>query len=117
MTVNGNGGGHPNYEPNSYDWAPKEDKSFAISKQTVSGSIGRYPHQHPNDNYEQPRTLFNKVFSEQDRKDVIANLSGPLSQCRQDIKERFVRHVFKVDPRYGGDLAKNVGVDLNAAKL
>jgi catalase len=61
--------------------------------------------------------LFNKVFTEQDRKDVIANLSGPLSQCRQDIKERFVRHVFKVDPRYGGDLAKNVGVDLNAAKL
>lgn len=32
MNVNGNGGGHPNYEPNSYDWAPKEDKSFAISK-------------------------------------------------------------------------------------
>lgn len=44
MTINGNGGGHPNYEPNSYDWAPKEDKSFALSKQAVTGSIGRYPH-------------------------------------------------------------------------
>ena len=116
MTVNGNGGGLPNYEPNSMG-GPTEDKSFAWSKQTVSGDIGRYPHQHPNDNYEQPRTLFNKVFSEQDRKDVIANISGPLSQCRQDIKERFVRHLFKVDPRYGGEVAKNVGVNLDAAKL
>ena len=44
MTVNGNSGGLPNYKPNSYDWAPKEDKSFALSKQAVTGSIGRYPH-------------------------------------------------------------------------
>lgn len=79
MTVNGNGDKFPtNYEPNSLN-GPVEDKSFAWSKQTVSGEIGRYPHLHPNDNYEQPRTLFNKVFSEQDRKDVIANISGPLS--------------------------------------
>jgi catalase len=43
MTVNGNGGGLPNYEPNSMG-GPTEDKSFAWSQQTVSGSIGRYPH-------------------------------------------------------------------------
>jgi len=63
MSVNGNGGGNPNYEPNSLN-GPKENKSYAYSRQEVSGLIGRYPHQHPNDNYEQPRTLYNKVFSE-----------------------------------------------------
>ena len=52
MTINGNGDKFPtNYEPNSLN-GPVEDKSFAWSKQTVSGEIGRYPHLHPNDNYE-----------------------------------------------------------------
>ena len=112
MTVQGNGDKYPcNYEPNSLG-GPTEDKSCAWSKQTVSGQVGRYPHQHPNDNYEQARGLFNKVFSEQDRKDVIANISGPLSQCRQDIKDRFCAHLFKVDPRYGSEVAKNVGAVL-----
>jgi catalase len=43
MSVNGNGGGLPNYEPNSLN-GPKECKSYAISKVEVSGHIGRYPH-------------------------------------------------------------------------
>jgi len=117
MTVQGNGDKYPtNYEPNSAN-GPTEDKSYAWSSQTVSGAIGRYPHQHPNDNYEQPRELFNRVFSEQDRKDCIANISGPLSQCRQDIKDRFCAHLMKVDPRYGSEVAKNVGANLDKAKI
>lgn len=96
---------------------PVEDKSYAISPVAVSGHIGRYPHTHPNTNYEQPHTLFNKVFTEQDRKDVIANISGPLSQCRQDIKDRFCAHLLKVDPRFGGEVAKNVGANVTGAKL
>jgi catalase len=48
---------------------------------------------------------------------VIANISGPLSQCRQDIKDRFVAHLFKVDPRFGTEVAKNVGAQLQKAKL
>ena len=49
--------------------------------------------------------------------DVIANISGPLSKCRQDIKDRFCALLFKVDPRYGTDVAKNVGAVLNQAKI
>jgi len=65
MTVKGNGDKYPaNYEPNSFANAPKEDKSFKWSPVQVSGAVGRYPHQHPNDNYEQPRALFNNVFTE-----------------------------------------------------
>ena len=53
MTVKGNGDKYPaNYEPNSFANAPKEDKSFKWSPVQVSGAVGRYPHQHPNDNYE-----------------------------------------------------------------
>ena len=52
MQVMGGGAQFPtNYEPNSLN-GPKEDKQFAWAKHEVSGSIGRYPHQHPNTNYE-----------------------------------------------------------------
>jgi catalase len=64
--VNGNYGGAPNYEPNSLN-GPKEDPSVAWSKSAVSGQVGRYAYTHPNTYYEQPRTLWTKVFTEEQR--------------------------------------------------
>jgi catalase len=51
MCVNGGKGGNPNYEPNSLN-GPVEDKSYAISGEILSGKVGRYNHDHPNDNFE-----------------------------------------------------------------
>lgn len=117
MTVMGGGAQFPvNYEPNSVG-GPTENKAYAWAEHKVEGSIGRYPHQHPNTNYEQPRELFNKVFSEADRVAWIENISGPLSQCRQDIKDRFCAHLFKVDERMGKEVSKNVGANTQQARL
>lgn len=53
MLVDGGKDQHAvNYEPNSVAGTPTEDKSYAWSKQTVEGDIGRHPHAHPNTNYE-----------------------------------------------------------------
>jgi len=49
------------------------------------GEAGRYPHQHPNTNYEQPRELFRKVFDDEMRAKVIKTIAGGLGQCRRDI--------------------------------
>ena len=65
-TVNGNYGGQPNYEPNTLG-GPKEDPKYAWSKFPVSGEVGRYPYQHPNTYFEQPRALYETVFTEKDR--------------------------------------------------
>jgi len=116
MVVNGGKGGNPNYEPNSLN-GPVEDKSYAIAGEHLNAKVGRYPHDHPNDNYEQVRALWNNVFSDQDRKDVIANIGGFLGKCRQDIKERQVKHFYKVDPAYGEAVAKAVGVSVEIAKI
>ena len=116
MVVNGGGGGNPNYEPNTLS-GPVEDKSYAIHGQQLNAKVGRYPHAHPNDNYEQPRMLWNKVFSDQDRTDVVANIGGFLGKCRQDIKERQVKLFYKVDPVYGERIAKAVGVSIDNAKI
>jgi catalase len=62
-TVNGNFGGAPNYEPNTQD-GPVQDAKYAWHQAPISGTTGRFAYPHPNTCYEQPRTLWNKVFSE-----------------------------------------------------
>jgi len=114
--VNGNGGGAVNYEPNSLG-GPVEDPKFAWHKYPASGEIGRHKLAHPNTNYEQPRTLWKKVFTETDREHLISNLAGPLSQARRDIQEGMLAHFYKIDPDYGNRLAKAIGVPVNKAKL
>jgi catalase len=83
-TVNGNQGSGPNYEPNSHG-GPVEDPSKKWHAHPVSGNVARYPHQHPNDNYEQPRALFRKVMSETDRNHLIENIVGSLKGARRDV--------------------------------
>ena len=57
MTVKGNGDKFPtNYEPNSYN-GPTQNPAYKWSPVAISGAVGRYPHSHPNDNFEQPRAL------------------------------------------------------------
>jgi len=96
---------------------PAENKAYAQHKFPVTGEAGRYAYQHPNDNYEQPRTLFRKVFSDYDRKTVIENIGGAMKGCRMDIKERMVKHFMKVDEEYGSGIAKIVGVPVQKSKL
>jgi catalase len=68
--VNGNYGGAPNYEPNTAN-GPVEDPTKAWSPYTVSGQVGRHKLSHPNTYYEQPRTLWEKVYDEPQRERLI----------------------------------------------
>lgn len=77
----------PNYEPSQIA-GPVEDKQYAIHAQATSGPIGRYAYTHANDNYTQPRALFNKVFDDAMRKKVMDNISGHLGACDRATKER-----------------------------
>lgn len=61
--------------------------------------------------------LWNKVFTETDRKHCIENLGGALSGAKRPIQEGFLKLIFKVDPDYGTRLAKAVGVPMTNAKM
>lgn len=87
MNIAGSYGKTPNYEPSQIE-GPKEDKKFAIHQHELAGPIGRYAYAHPNTNYEQPRTLFNKVFDEGMRVRTMDNIAGHLGQCDTATKER-----------------------------
>lgn len=81
------------------------------------GAAGRYPHAHPNDNYEQPRALFRKVFDDAMRKKTIANVAGGLGKCRRDIQERMIKHFYKIDAEYGSGIAKLIGLPVEQPRL
>ena len=67
MTVNGNQGSAPNYEPNSHPKAhnnPAEDRSghAGVHAYTAQGVVGRHPFHHPNSDFEQPANFYRKVL-------------------------------------------------------
>lgn len=82
MVVNGGNGGNPNYEPNRWGGPKEAGSAYKWHGETFKDvTIGRYPHQHPNTVYEQPRMLWNKVFNDADRDAVVENISGFLGKC------------------------------------
>ena len=109
MTVNGNQGEVPNYEPNTLN-GPIEDAKFKQAASTLTGATGRYPYQHTNDNFEQPRALFKTVMTETDRAHLIENIVGDLGNCRKDIQERMVKLFYKIDPEYGERIEKGLNL-------
>lgn len=62
MSVQGNQGSNPNYEPNSHKTFDfRTDARYAPYR--VTGVIGRFKPAHPNDDFAQPGSLFRKVMS------------------------------------------------------
>jgi catalase len=117
MTVNGGNGSLPNYEPNSVSGTPVENRVYSWATEEMQGKAGRYPHMHPNDNYEQPRTLFRKVFDDAMRQKTMDHIAGGLGQCRRDIQERMIKHFYKVDAEYGAGIAKRIGLPVEQPRL
>jgi len=114
--VTNNNGSAVNYEPNSFG-GPTEDPTCHWKAQGVSGECGRFKYQHPNDDYEQPRSFFRKALNETDREHLIANISGDLALARKDLQERQLKHFYKVDKELGSKIAKNLGITIDEAKL
>lgn len=102
MAVNGNGGSAPNYEPNSYVSDPKQDPKYALKSYQLDDWVLRAYHNHPNDDFEQPRAFFRRVLSDRDRNNLIGNIVGHLSKVTQPgVQERMISIFTKVDPEYG----------------
>ena len=111
MRTDGNGGGGPNYWPNSFG-APEPDASVAEPGVALAGPTGRTPYPHENDDFVQPRALFRDVMTDEDRDHLIGNIVGHLSGAQERIRLRQCAIFYKVDPEYGTRVAEGVGVDV-----
>ena len=110
MRTDGNQGGGPNYYPNSFD-GPAPDGSVAEPRLPIAGATGRFEYSHPNDDYEQPRSLFADVMGDTDRDHLISNLAGHLGGALQRIQLRQAALFYRVHPDLGTGVAVAIGLD------
>ena len=87
------------YEPNSFN-GPVENPDFAEPPLKISGDAARYNHREGNDDYGQPRELFN-LFDDGQKARLFSNIAESMQGVPKDIIERQLKHFDKVDPAYG----------------
>ncbi len=105
-TSNGNPDAY--YEPNSFN-GPQEDPSVKEPPLRISGDADRYNHREGNDDYSQPRALFN-LFNTEQKQRLFANIAAAMKGVPEFILERQLSHFEKIHPDY----ANGVRTALNA---
>ncbi|RUS34001.1 catalase [Jimgerdemannia flammicorona] len=101
MTVNGNQGSAPNYEPNSFQTGPREQNikgaSLAVA---VSGFTGRFTYELTDDDFVQAGNLY-RVMSPGERDNLINNIVGHLKNANSTIQKRQVANFKRANAEYG----------------
>ena len=108
MRFDGNGGGSPNYEPNSFG-GPVQNRAVGEPPLRITGDAARYDHREGNDDYAQAGALFRLIGAEAQERlmDTIANSLG---EAPGFIQRRQLAHFFAADPAYGAGIAKRLGL-------
>lgn len=86
------------YEPNSFD-GPVQSPEFAEPPLRISGDADRYNHREGNDDYSQPRALFN-LFDEGQKARLFSNIAESMQGVPDFIIQRQLGHFEKVHPDY-----------------
>ena len=111
MRIDGNGGGAPNYYPNSFG-GPKPNIQSAEPQYEVSGKAARQKYTHPNDDFVQPGNLYRKVMTDQDRDNLIGNITTHLCNANKEIQIRQTKIFYKADPEYGQRVADGLNISI-----
>ncbi|QDP39043.1 catalase [Radiobacillus deserti] len=110
LRFDGNGGGAPNYEPNSYN-GPVETPENKIAPFEVSGFADSVAYDH-NDHYTQAGDLY-RLMSPEERTRLVNAVVGGLQGVEKDeIKLRQISHFYKADPEYGTRVAEGLGLQV-----
>ncbi len=108
MRFDGNGGGCPVYDPNSFD-GPVQDPTAKEPPLKISGDADRYDHRVGNEDYQQPGALF-RLMEPDARERLIGNIVRAMQGVPRDIQERQVQHLSKADLVYGEGVARGLGL-------
>ncbi len=87
------------YEPNSFN-GPKEDPSVMEPPLRISGDAARYDHREGNDDFSQPRALY-ELFDAGQRARLHANMAAAMGGVPEAIAERWLVLLDTVHPEYG----------------
>ncbi|MAS14710.1 MAG: catalase [Nitratireductor sp.] len=92
------------YEPNSFG-GPVEKPAAKEPPLKISGDADRYNHRIGNDDYSQPRALFN-LLDEGQKNRLFSNIAAAMDGVPGEIIERQLAHFDKVHPDYGNGVRK-----------
>ncbi len=87
------------YEPNSFG-GPVEDPSVKEPPLRLSGDADRHDHRVGNDDYSQPRALFN-LFDEGQKQRLYANFAAAMDGVPEAIIDRQLAHIDVISKEYG----------------
>ena len=108
MRFDDNGGGDPNYEPNSLG-GPVENPAYAEPPLKISGDADRYEQKRGvDDDYVQPGNLFRLLDADHQAR-LCQNIAGSLGKVPADLQDKMIAHFAKADPAYGAGVAKALG--------
>lgn len=106
MRVDGNAGATIAYEPNSYEeW--QEQKEYAEPTLDIDGGANRW--EMDDDNFTQPRMLF-QLMSKEQQQVLFENTARAMGNAPEMIKQRHIDNCTKADPAYGAGVAKALGM-------
>ncbi len=111
MRLGDNGGGGPNYWPNSMG-GPAPDASFAEPPIDLEGPAARHPQDLTDDDFFQPGELYRRVMSDTDREHLVGNIVAHLGGAMKRIQLRQTALFFKADSDYGRRVAEGLGLDV-----
>ncbi len=121
MRVDDNGGSNPNYFPNSFDNIKPAESAKQPSWDLDTGMADWYDRnaEGENDHYTQPGIFYREVLGEQDKKNLIANISGAMKgitgEKKGEIINRQLCHFFRADIGLGMAIATALGVNVENA--
>lgn len=134
MQVGVNGGGNPNYRPNSFD-DTIADESYKEQPLQLELNLSGLPeeiypsiqadwfdrNENDNDHYTQPGILYREAMNGQDRKNLVSNIVNAMSNIcgykKDDIINRQLCHFFRVDIQLGIAVAEGLGVAITEKEM
>jgi len=109
MRFDSNGGGSPNYEPNSFG-GPKADPAYREPPLKISGDADRYEQKRGvDDDYVQPGNLY-RLMPPEEQKRLIENIVASLKNAPASIQRNMVEHFRRADQGYGDGIAQKLGL-------
>lgn len=86
------------YEPNSFG-GPSQRPDVGEPPLKITGDADRFDHREGNDDYSQPRALF-ELFDEGEKQRLYSNIAAAMHGVPDDIIKRQLGHFERVHPDY-----------------
>jgi len=110
MCCDHNGGGGPNYWPNSFG-GPSPAPQAAEPAFAVSGQADRHAYALVADDFVQAGDLYRRVMNDGERTNLVNNIVGHLKGAQPRIQLRQAALFYLADQEYGRRVAEGLGLD------